>query len=133
MQLVERLLSGDVRAVARGISMVEQNAASAVNLLRETFPQTGNATVIGLTGSPGSGKSSLVDRLIAAYRADDRKVGVVGVCMGGTFTLLAACASARFSAAAPFYGITFPQAAAEASARKAGSRDLFRKACPAFS
>jgi len=79
MQLVERLLSGDVRALARAISLVEEHAGSAVEILRGVFGQTGRATVVGLTGSPGSGKSSLVDRLIAAYRNDGRKVGVVAV------------------------------------------------------
>jgi len=79
VDLVERLLAGDVRALARGISLVEQDAPSAVEVLRRAFPHTGRATVIGITGSPGSGKSSLVDRLIAAYRAEDRRVGVVAV------------------------------------------------------
>ena len=79
MELVDRLLSGEVRALARGISLVEQNAPSAVDVLRHVFPKTGRATVIGVTGSPGSGKSSLVDRLIAAYRESGNRVGVVAV------------------------------------------------------
>ena len=79
MELVERLLSGDVRALARAITRVEERAPSALAILREIFPRTGGATVVGITGSPGSGKSSLVDRLIAAYRAAGRRVGVIAV------------------------------------------------------
>jgi len=79
VELVARLLDGDVRALARAISSVEENAAGAVDVLREAFPHTGKATVIGITGSPGAGKSSLVDRLVATLRADGRRVGVVAV------------------------------------------------------
>jgi LAO/AO transport system kinase len=79
VDLVGRLLAGDVRALARAISAVEENAAGAVEVLRAAFPHTGRATVIGVTGSPGAGKSSLVDRLVAALRADGRRVGVVAV------------------------------------------------------
>jgi LAO/AO transport system kinase len=79
MELVARLRNGDVRALARAISSVEENAAGAVEVLREAFPHTGKATVIGITGSPGAGKSSLVDRLVAALRAQGRRVGVVAV------------------------------------------------------
>ena len=79
MDLVERLAAGDVRALARAISLVEEDVPRAVDVLREVFPRTGRATVLGVTGSPGAGKSSLVDRLIASYRADGRRVGVVAV------------------------------------------------------
>jgi LAO/AO transport system kinase len=79
MDLVRRLVEGDVRALARAISMVEEDVPSAVDVLREVFPRTGRATVLGMTGSPGAGKSSLVDRLIASFRADGRRVGVVAV------------------------------------------------------
>ena len=76
---VEDLRSGSVRALARGISMVEENAPGAVALLKEAFPHTGNATVIGVTGSPGAGKSSLVDRMVGSFRREGRRVGVVAV------------------------------------------------------
>ncbi len=79
MPLVDRLLAGDIPAVARAISLVEETAPAAVDILREVFPKTGRATVVGLTGPPGCGKSSLVDRLVAAYRAGGAKVGVVAV------------------------------------------------------
>jgi LAO/AO transport system kinase len=76
---VDRVVSGDVRALARAISVVEENAGGSVAMLRGVFPHTGGATVIGVTGSPGAGKSSLVDRLIAAFREQGRRVGVVAV------------------------------------------------------
>jgi LAO/AO transport system kinase len=77
--LVRRLSEGDVRALARGISLVEDGAEAAVAVLRTAFPRTGRAVVLGITGSPGSGKSSLVDRLVESYRASGRRVGVVAV------------------------------------------------------
>lgn len=79
MEIVERLVRGDVRALARAISQVEENADGAASILRAAFPKAGRATVLGLTGAPGAGKSSLCDRLIAALRASGRKVGVVAV------------------------------------------------------
>ena len=79
MQLVERLVGGDARALARAISLVEEAAPRAVEALRAAFPHTGRATVLGVTGSPGAGKSSLVDRLVASFRSEGRKVGVVAV------------------------------------------------------
>ncbi len=77
--MVKKLLDGDVRALARSITLVEENAPGAVEVLRQVFPRTGGSTVIGITGSPGAGKSSLVDGLVAAYRAKGSKVGVVAV------------------------------------------------------
>jgi LAO/AO transport system kinase len=68
-QSVELLRSGDVRALARAISVVENRAAGANHLLKALFPFTGNARVIGLTGAPGAGKSTLVDRLARWYRS----------------------------------------------------------------
>ena len=78
-ELVARLVDGDVRALARAISLVEDGAPGAVPVLRAAFPRTGRAVVLGITGAPGAGKSSLVDRLIASYRALGRRVGVVAV------------------------------------------------------
>ena len=86
MPMTEALLSGNVRALARAISMVEENRQAAVTLLREVFPHTGSATVIGVTGSPGSGKSSLVDRLVGAFRAGGHRVGVVAVDPSSAFS-----------------------------------------------
>jgi LAO/AO transport system kinase len=79
MELIERLVGGDVRALARAISVVESGGADASAILREIFARTGKATVLGITGAPGSGKSTLVDRLIGQYRERGNKVGVVAV------------------------------------------------------
>lgn len=79
MELAQRLLKGDRRALARGISLVEEGVPSAVPLLREIYPKTGRSRVLGITGSPGAGKSSLVDRLIAHYREAGAKVGILAV------------------------------------------------------
>lgn len=78
-ELLEFLRQGSVRALARGISMVEENVQGSVDLLKEAFPHTGRATVIGVTGSPGAGKSSLVDRMVGGFRKEGRRVGVVAV------------------------------------------------------
>ncbi|HZN55193.1 MAG TPA: methylmalonyl Co-A mutase-associated GTPase MeaB [Candidatus Polarisedimenticolaceae bacterium] len=79
MSDVEKVVRGETRALARAISLVEEHADGSVELLREVFPHTGAATVIGVTGAPGAGKSSLVDRLVASYRAKGRRVGVVAI------------------------------------------------------
>ena len=73
------VLSGDVRAVARAISLVEDEARGAVDLLRMLFPNTGDAFVVGVTGPPGAGKSTLVDRLTVVARGAQKRVGVIAV------------------------------------------------------
>jgi LAO/AO transport system kinase len=78
-ELVTRVLKGDARAVARAISKVEDGAADAAELMRAVFPHTGRGLVVGITGSPGAGKSSLVDKLAALYRARGERVGIVAV------------------------------------------------------
>ncbi|MHB1846205.1 MAG: methylmalonyl Co-A mutase-associated GTPase MeaB [Deltaproteobacteria bacterium] len=77
--VTERILAGDVRAASRLMRDVDDGLPSAVAELRALYPRTGRATVIGLTGSPGAGKSSLCDRLIGRYRKQGKKVGVVAV------------------------------------------------------
>lgn len=76
---VERILAGDRRAIAQAISAVERGDPSAVPLLRELYPHAGRARVIGLTGSPGAGKSTLVEKLAAEYRRRDLRVGILAV------------------------------------------------------
>lgn len=78
-QLVEELLAGNRRAAARLISQIENDEPQKRDLLQEIFPHTGKAYVIGITGSPGAGKSSLVDCLLQQMRAENLKVGVIGV------------------------------------------------------
>ncbi|MGH9615393.1 MAG: methylmalonyl Co-A mutase-associated GTPase MeaB [Acidobacteriaceae bacterium] len=84
--LVARLRGGDVRALARAISLVENDAPAAASVLSACFPHTGHALRIGLTGAPGSGKSTLVDRLAAHYRAQQHAVGIVAVDPTSPFT-----------------------------------------------
>src|SRR5215471_9892801 len=76
---VERVRSGDPRALARAISAIENSYAGSRELLQALFPHTGKARVIGITGAPGAGKSTLVDQLAREYRKQDRTVGVVAV------------------------------------------------------
>lgn len=77
--IAERVLSGDVRAAARLMRDLDDRLPEAEAALRELFPRTGRAYVVGLTGAPGAGKSSLTDRLIARYRKEGKTVGVVAV------------------------------------------------------
>lgn len=74
---IERILAGDLRATARAISKIEDGAPDAGELMRALFPHTGRALVIGITGSPGAGKSSLVDKLANYYRTQNKRVGIV--------------------------------------------------------
>jgi LAO/AO transport system kinase len=74
-----KVRSGDVRAISRAISAIEDHAPEAEQLLRELFSSTGRAYLTGITGAPGTGKSTLVDRLAAYHRRRDERVGVVAV------------------------------------------------------
>src|SRR5215203_1076872 len=78
-EIVTRVLRGEPRAVARAISVVEDGAAGASELMRGVFPHTGRGLVVGITGSPGAGKSSLVDKLAGLYRGRGERVGIVAV------------------------------------------------------
>jgi LAO/AO transport system kinase len=77
--LLEQLRSGDVRTLARAISMVENRSSGWADLLKALFPQTGHARILGLTGAPGAGKSTLVDQLAKRYRKGNRTVGIIAV------------------------------------------------------
>lgn len=79
MNIEERLLQGDKRACARLISMLENNEEEAIEMIKRLYPRTGNAYVIGITGSPGSGKSTLTDRLTKALRSEGKKVGILAI------------------------------------------------------
>ena len=67
--LASRLLEGDQRALARGISLVENDTPEGWELIREIYPHSGHASIIGLTGPPGAGKSTLIGALITLERA----------------------------------------------------------------
>jgi LAO/AO transport system kinase len=84
--LVQRLLQGDSRALARAISLVESGSPSVAALLRKVYPRTGNAYVLGITGSPGAGKSSLVNALATAYRQAGERVGIIAVDPSSAFS-----------------------------------------------
>jgi LAO/AO transport system kinase len=75
----ELVRAGDVRAISRAITAIENHQVEAEALLRLLFPQTGQAYLTGITGAPGTGKSTLVDRLAAYYRKQNENVGVIAV------------------------------------------------------
>jgi len=76
-ELTQRIFAGETRFIARAITLVENGGDGAAELMKAVFPQTGRATVIGITGSPGAGKSSLVDKLALHYKDQGNKVGIV--------------------------------------------------------
>jgi LAO/AO transport system kinase len=77
--LIERVRSGDPRALARAISTVENRSPHSSELLKSLFMHTGHARILGLTGAPGAGKSTLVDQLAKHYRKHDQTVGIIAV------------------------------------------------------
>ena len=79
MDLAKRVLAGDSRAVARAISVVEREDAASAALVGRLFARTGSALAVGLTGAPGVGKSTLVDRLTSTFRQERLRVGVLAV------------------------------------------------------
>src|SRR3984885_62824 len=79
MTNAQKILAGDLRALARAATSIENRSHHAEPLLKELFPHTGKASVIGITGSPGVGKSTLVDRLIHELRRENKQVGVIAV------------------------------------------------------
>ena len=85
-QWVERLRAGDARALARAISTVENRAPGWAELLKALFPHTGKARIIGLTGSPGAGKSTLVDQLAKHCRKENHTVGIIAVDPSSPYT-----------------------------------------------
>jgi GTPase len=74
-----KVLHGDVRAISRAITAIENHSAEAEKLLQQLFPHTGKAYLTGVTGAPGTGKSTLVDRLAAYHRKREQRVGIVAV------------------------------------------------------
>jgi LAO/AO transport system kinase len=84
--LADRVLAGDPRAMARAISLIEDEDPAAADLVRAIFARTGRAYLVGVTGPPGAGKSTLVDRLIAEIRKGEKTVGVIAVDPTSPFT-----------------------------------------------
>jgi len=86
MSLAERVLQGEIRAAARLMRDIDDGLKSAVEELKVLYPHTGNAFIIGITGPPGAGKSTLVDQLTAAFRKRGKTVGIVAVDPTSPFT-----------------------------------------------
>jgi LAO/AO transport system kinase len=84
--LAERLLAGDKRALARAISLVENDDAEGWALVREVYPKTGRAEIVGFTGPPGVGKSTIIGRLVERARAAEREVAVLSIDPSSPFT-----------------------------------------------
>lgn len=85
-ELAKRILAGDKRAAARLMTMVESDSPLAKKILAELHPMTGRAEIVGITGPPGSGKSTLVDKLALEYRRRGRSVGIIAVDPTSPFT-----------------------------------------------
>ncbi len=86
MTLAEQVVQGDIRAAARLMRDIDDNRPNAVRELKQLYPHTGRAYIIGITGPPGAGKSTLVDQLTASFRKRGRKVGVVAIDPTSPFT-----------------------------------------------
>src|SRR5256714_5933056 len=84
--LAERVLEGDKRALARAITLIESDDPSGWELVREVYPQTGKARIVGFTGPPGVGKSTIIGALTARLRAAGRDVGVLSIDPSSPFT-----------------------------------------------
>jgi len=84
--VIEEIRRGNTRAIARAISLVENNSAAAQRLMRQVFIRRKDAVVLGITGAPGTGKSTLVDQLIGLLREGGRKIGIIAVDPSSPFT-----------------------------------------------
>jgi LAO/AO transport system kinase len=82
----EQVRAGDVRAISRAVSAIENRSRDAEEILRQLFPHTGHAYRVGITGAPGTGKSTLVDRLASHYRGEKKTVGIIAVDPSSPFT-----------------------------------------------
>jgi LAO/AO transport system kinase len=86
MDLAQELVKGDPRAIARAISLAENNRTAAQEMMKKIFSRTGKSLVVGVTGSPGSGKSTLVDQMVVCLRKNGKKIGIVAVDPSSPFT-----------------------------------------------
>jgi len=86
MDLAQELIKGNHRAIARAISLAENNRSAAQEMMKKIFPSTGKSLVVGVTGSPGSGKSTLVDQVVVHLRKNGKKIGIIAVDPSSPFT-----------------------------------------------
>ena len=86
MSLAKRILEGDIRAASRLMRDIDDRIPSAMNVLKDLYPNTGRAYIIGMTGPPGSGKSTIVDKMIDIFRKEGKSVGIVAVDPTSPFT-----------------------------------------------
>lgn len=86
MSLIQRIVEGDVRAASRLMRDIDDRIPSSTEVLKELYPRTGRAYIIGITGPPGSGKSTLVDKMVDIFRKEGKTVGIVAVDPTSPFT-----------------------------------------------